>query len=224
MKSVKIYNRFERFWHWMQAALIIFLAMTGLEIHGSFTFFGYEQAVRYHSTAAVFLMILIVFAIFWHFTTGNWKQYLPTFENLRAQIDFYLTGIFRGAAHPVKRDVLSKLNPIQRLVYLGLKILVIPIMVSSGLLYMYYRYPQREGMVGIGIFELKSVAVLHTLGAYILIAFIITHLYLITTGQTVGSNLKAMITGWEDIEDDDDKVYNPKTTEIEVKADETTTN
>lgn len=34
-----------------------------------------------------------------------------------------------------------------------------------------------------------------------MIAFLVVHLYLITTGHTVGSNLKAMITGWEDMND-----------------------
>ncbi len=52
MKTEYIYHRFERFWHWMQALLIIFLGVTGFEIHGAFTFFGYENAVQYHEIAA----------------------------------------------------------------------------------------------------------------------------------------------------------------------------
>ena len=34
-------------------------------------------------------------------------------------------------------------------------------------------------------------------------AFIIIHLYLITTGRTVSSNLKAMITGWEEMDEEE---------------------
>ena len=34
----------------------------------------------------------------------------------------------------------------------------------------------------------------------LLIAFIIAHLYLITTGETLTSNLKAMVTGYEELE------------------------
>ena len=55
MKREYVYRAFERFWHWTQAALILFLAVTGFEIHGSLRFFGFEQAVRYHSIAAVAL-------------------------------------------------------------------------------------------------------------------------------------------------------------------------
>ncbi|HEY9165945.1 MAG TPA: cytochrome b/b6 domain-containing protein [Candidatus Kryptonia bacterium] len=199
MKREIIYKKFERFWHWTQAALIIFLGVTGFEIHGSIHFFGYDQAVRYHDVAAWSLVILIAFAIFWHFTTGEWRQYLPTWKNMRAQAEYYIFGIFRNAPHPTKKTVLSKLNPLQKLIYAGLKVLVIPVMVLTGLLYMFYRYPQKYEVLSLNISGLRTIAILHTIGAFLLVAFFIAHLYLITTGQTVTSNLKAMITGYEDI-------------------------
>lgn len=208
-EKVYIYKAFERFWHWAQAILIIFLAFTGFEIHGSFEFFGYKNAVTYHNIAAYSLIVLIAFAIFWHFSTGEWKQYVPTVKNIKAQANYYLLGIFRNAPHPTKKTVLSKLNPLQRLVYLGLKILVIPVMVLSGLLYMFYRYPQRQSIEPLNVGSLEPIALLHTLGAYALTAFIIAHLYLITTGTTITSNLKAMITGYEELEGEE-KPENPE--------------
>jgi thiosulfate reductase cytochrome b subunit len=201
-RKVYIYKSFERFWHWFQAILIFMLIFTGFEIHGSYSFFGYQNAVKYHNIAAYSFIVLIVFAIFWHFSTGEWKQYLPTLTNIRAQIAYYLTGIFQNAPHPTKKTVLSKLNPLQKLVYFGLKILVIPVMVVSGLLYMFYRYPQNETIKGLNIESLEFIAILHTIGAFLLVAFLITHLYLITTGETATSNLKAMITGYEELEDE----------------------
>lgn len=194
-----VYGGFERFWHWAQAALILFLAVTGFEIHGSLSFFGFDQAVRYHSVTALTLLVLIAFAGFWHFTTGEWRQYVPTSENLRAQAEYYLHGIFRDAPHPTRKTVLSKLNPLQKLVYAGLKTILIPLMVGSGLVYMFYRYPQRYEVITLNVGGLQWVAAAHTLGAFLLVAFLVTHLYLITTGQTVTSNLKAMITGYEDL-------------------------
>lgn len=200
--KVYIYKAFERFWHWMQAILIIFLGFTGFEIHGSISFFGYQNAVKYHNVAAYSFIILIIFAIFWHFATGEWRQYLPTLKNIKTQIDYYIFGIFRNAPHPTKKTVLSKLNPLQKLVYAGLKILVIPVMVISGLLYMFYRYPQSGGGIQVlNIGSIEPIALVHTFGAFVLIAFLIAHLYLITTGTSVTSNLKAMITGYEDLEE-----------------------
>jgi thiosulfate reductase cytochrome b subunit len=61
---------------------------------------------------------------------------------------------------------------------------------------MYYHYPVK----GIALSGLGTVAILHTLGAFLLVVFVIVHLYLITTGTTPISNLKAMITGYDEIE------------------------
>ncbi len=204
-RPVLVYGRFERFWHWSQAALILFLTLTGFEIHGSYTFFGYENAVNYHSGAAVLFLILIAFAIFWHITTGAWKQYVPTPTMLQAQMRYYVVGIFQDAPHPTRKTVLSKLNPLQKLVYAGLKLLVIPGMVTTGLLYMFYRYPQKNEVLLLNVDSLRTIAVLHTLGAFALLAFIIAHVYLITTGETITSNLKAMITGYEELEVEEGK-------------------
>ncbi len=204
-QKVYIYRSFERFWHWMQSIIIIFMAVTGFEIHGSISFFGYQNAVKYHNIVAYAFIVLIVFAIFWHFSTGEWRQYLPTVKNLKAQLNYYLFGIFKNASHPTKKSVLSKLNPLQKLVYLALKILVIPTMVISGLLYMFYRYPQKGGIEGLNIDSIKTIALFHTAAAFVLVAFIIVHLYLITTGTSITSNLKAMITGYEELDKDDYK-------------------
>ena len=197
-----VYRRFERFWHWAQALLILFLALTGFEVHGSYTFLGFDQAVRYHTLAATSLMVLIAFAMFWHFTTGEWRQYLPTTTRLRSQVGYYVVGVFRGAPHPTRKTEISKLNPLQRLVYLQLKLLAIPVMVMSGLLYMFYRFPQRHGIEALNVGSLQTIAVVHTGGAFFLVAFLIAHVYLITTGDTLTSNLRAMITGYEDLEVD----------------------
>jgi thiosulfate reductase cytochrome b subunit len=198
---VYVYKGFERFWHWTQAALILFLALTGFEVHGSLSFLGFEQAVVYHRLAAWAFLVLIVFAAFWHFTTDEWRQYIPTTRLLRAQLEYYVIGLFRGAPHPTKKTLLSKLNPLQKLTYLGLKLLIVPVLVLSGLLYMFYRYPQRHGIEALNVDGLYAIALVHTAGAFLLVGFLLGHLYLVTTGHTITSNLKAMVTGYEDLDD-----------------------
>jgi thiosulfate reductase cytochrome b subunit len=208
MKKVYIYRLFERFWHWSQALLIFFLTFTGFEIHSTYEVIGFENAVKYHNVAAISLIILIIFTIFWHFSTGEWKQYLPTVRNLKAQANYYIFGIFKNSPHPTRKTQLSKLNPLQRLVYLGLKIILIPLMVVTGIMYLLYRYPQKGEIVSANMSSLETIAILHTFGAFLLVAFIIAHLYLITTGHTVSSNLKAMITGYEELEEDEHEKNN----------------
>jgi thiosulfate reductase cytochrome b subunit len=203
-KKVYIYRSYERFWHWTQAILVFFLAFTGFEVHGTFGFFGFENAVGLHNKAAIAFIILTAFTIFWHFTTGEWRQYIPTTRNLKAQAEYYIFGIFRNAPHPTRKTLLSKLNPLQRMVYLSLKILVFPVMIASGLAYMFYRYPSAGEIRASGIGNLQDIASAHTIGAYVLIAFVIVHLYLITTGHTLTSNLEAMVTGWEELDTEEE--------------------
>jgi len=201
MKKVYIYKIFERFWHWAQALLILILMVSGFEIHSSFNLLGYGTAVEVHNISAWVFLLLIIFAIFWHFTTGEWKQYIPTTNFLKAQFNYYIIGIFRGAPHPTKKLVYNKFNPLQRLIYLGLKILVIPVQVISGFLYLYFHYPVQ----GMELQSLETVAIVHTFGAFLLLAFMIAHVYLTTTGHKPMSAIKAMITGWEEMDEEDAK-------------------
>jgi PAS domain S-box-containing protein len=213
-KKIYIYKIFERIWHWSQVFLIAFLAITGFEIHSSYQFLGFENVVNWHTTAAWAFLILIVFAIFWHITSGEWRQYIPTTKLLKEQFMYYIGGIFENAPHPTNKTVYNKFNPLQRMIYLGLKILVIPVMVGSGFLYLYFHYPQ----FGIELDGLESVATLHTLGAYILIAFVIAHVYLTTvTGIKPLSSIKAMITGWEEMDDEEMEIVLQEEMEVALK-------
>jgi len=193
---VLIYTRFNRFWHWSQALLIVALGLTGFEIHGSWELLGFERAVGWHDFLAGAFGVLVAFAIFWHLTTGQWRHYTPTGRNLGEMARFYLRGIFRGEHHPFNKTEIAKLNPLQRLTYLGLKLLIFPVQGVTGLAYYYYNDLARHGHMGAGV---GAVALLHTVGAFALLAFLIGHIYLTTTGETLTSNLRAMVTGWESV-------------------------
>jgi thiosulfate reductase cytochrome b subunit len=202
MTQVYIYKRFERFWHWSQAGLIIFLAFTGFEVHDSLHFFGFEHAVRYHRAAAYMLLILTAFSIFWHLTTGEWRHYVPTLRNLRTQVRYYTHGIFHGEPHPFRKNALRKLNPLQVLTYLGFKLFLIPLTVGSGLLYMFQKWFDANDTVVVSGISLEAMAVVHTLGGYLLMAFLVVHIYMTSTGHTPLSNIRAMVTGYEEVEGD----------------------
>ena len=199
-KKVFLYKRFERVWHWLQALFIISMIVTGFEMRGLFNLFGFEQALNYHYAAAIMLITLTVFAIFWHFTTGTWKQYLPTSENLFGQIKYYFSGCNSQVSRPTKKSEISKLNPIQRLTYLGLKLFIIPFMLLTGLILAAYSFSEFGKS-----FNLELYSTLHAIGSYMMLLFLIIHIYMTTTGHTVLSNVTAMITGFEEIDVDLDK-------------------
>ena len=196
VEKVYIFKRFERFWHWTQALTILFLLLTGFEVHGAYKLFGFGRAVDLHTIAAWTLITLWVFAVFWHFTTGEWRQYIPTLDKVGAMIKYYLTGIFTDAPHPFRATTLTKHNPLQRLAYLFLWLGITPIIWFSGWFYLFYGQWREWGVDG--FLSLEWVAFFHVLGAYMILVFVIAHTYLITAGHTATSHLKAMITGWEE--------------------------
>ncbi|WP_116134078.1 cytochrome b/b6 domain-containing protein [Tropicimonas sp. IMCC34043] len=191
---VYIFTLFERVWHWSQAALVIFLLLTGFEIHGFWHLFGFERALNLHILAAFALVVLLAFAIFWHVVTGEWRQYLPTSDRLWATVSFYAFGIFIGAPHPFRSSAKRKYNPLQAIVYLAFQVIMAPAIWISGLiLWGYSKFPDLFP----GDLPVLWVNAVHLAAAYLIAAFLISHLYLITTGETVSSQIKAMITGWD---------------------------
>lgn len=197
-ERIYIFKGFERFWHWAQAGLIIFMLITGFEVHGSYKLLGFERAVNGHTLAAWTLVGLWCFAIFWHFTTGEWKQYIPTFDKVTDMIKFYAIGIFTQAPHPYKVNPKRKHNPLQRLAYLGILAVAGPLIWITGWFYLFYDKWTAWGMDG--LLSLEWVAFFHTVGAFVFLVFIIAHVYLTTTGHTPTAHIKAMITGWEEVE------------------------
>ena len=199
MARVYLFKPFERFWHWCQAALIIFMLLTGFEVHGTYALFGFEKAVAYHTIAAWTLVGLWIFAIFWHITSGEWRHYIPTTHNIFVIAKYYSSGIFKDEPHPFRPSLSNKHNPLQRLTYLAVLTLLSPLLWLTGWLYLFYADWQAWGL---GKLQLQWIATGHTLGAFLMLTFLISHLYLATTGHKITSQVKAMITGWEDLGDD----------------------
>lgn len=193
MKKIYLFKRYERLWHWAQAALVLTLVATGFDIHGTWTLCGFETAVRVHEACGVSLVVLTLFTMFWHTTTGEHVHFIPTRRNLDAQIRFYTSGIFRGEDHPEIPTPENKFNPLQKAAYFALLVLVFPVQLAAGILYLGTpAWPDFVDRVG----GLRTIALVHTAAAFATLSFIIVHVYMIMTGRTLGANVKAMITGY----------------------------
>jgi thiosulfate reductase cytochrome b subunit len=197
-RNIYLYTRYERFWHWLQMALILILLVTGMEVHGLYNWLGFHTAVDVHNAAGITWLIAFAFFVFWVFTTGEWKQYIPTTKKMFEVIRYYAFGIFRGESHPFPKRKEAKHNPLQRLVYLNLAAFLLPIMMITGFLYWSYNSWLDWGLPA---FSLGIIAWIHLAGAFAIFSFIIVHVYMTTTGHSIFAHTKAMITGWEDVEE-----------------------
>ena len=53
--------------------------------------------------------------------------------------------------------------------------------------------------------NLEAIAVIHAAAAFMLVSFLIVHVYLITIGDTPFTHIRAMLTGWEEVENEDEE-------------------
>lgn len=196
-QAVQIYTIYERFWHWSQAILIFMLAYTGFGLHGTHSFLDFQNAVELHTISAVLLIVLWLFTTFWNFTTGNWRQFLPKSSGMLAVIKYYTWGILTGEKHPHIKTLRHKQNPLQALAYLTFMILIGPALAATGIVYLLYDL--WNGIPDAG-FYFQVLVFMHTGAAFLMVAFVIIHVYMTTTGKTPFAYIKTMITGFEKVE------------------------
>lgn len=198
-----MYSVYERQWHWLQTALIFGLTFSGLVIHrpNLFSAFNFAWMVDVHNIFAVLLIANAALALFYHLASGEIKQFIPRpygfFDNMIEQALFYLRGIFRGDPHPFEKTPREKLNPLQQVTYLMLLNLLLPAQIITGaLMWGAQHVPQLTNMLG----GLPVLAPVHTLIAWLFVSFIVLHVYLTTTGHTPLAGIRAMVTGYDELE------------------------
>jgi len=203
MRAAYMYSVYERLWHWLQTAAIFLLIFSGLVIHkpDQLGMFNFPFMVQLHNILGFILLINAALAAFYHFASGQIRQFLPKprgfFNDAFAQARYYAYGIFKGEPHPLEKTPERKMNPIQQVTYLMLLNVLLPAQVITGvLMWGLQRFPDLAQALG----GLPLLAPLHTLIAWLLATFIVLHVYMTTTGHTPLANIKAMMFGWDELE------------------------
>jgi len=197
-EKIYLHPLFERIWHWFQALCIIMLIVTGIMIHWPKSFRGlFDWAINVHNwfgwAAVISWVLWFLYVIF----NGRIKHYIPKKGEIPGgmikQAKFYGYGIFKHEPHPYAPTEDNKFNPLQKIAYLKFQLLLMPLLLVSGILYM---YPETFGGFIKAIGGLWVLALIHYILGALFAAFLIAHLYLATTGETVSENFKAMIFGY----------------------------
>jgi thiosulfate reductase cytochrome b subunit len=202
-ERVKLYDAYDRIWHWLQAGSILMLIFTGLIIHKPHIFgmFSFAYVVQVHNVLGFILLINAAMALFYTVASGTIKRFFPNpdgfFARIFEQAMFYSRGIFAGDEHPLEKTPQNRLNPLQQVTYLAIINILLPAQVVTGLLiWGMQHWPQLAAALG----GLPVLAPVHTFLAWAFAAFIVMHIYLTTTGEKPLSGIKSMVTGWEDVE------------------------
>lgn len=185
-----------RVWHWATALCFILLTITGIVLHFGNEMVSYDAATTVHDVSGISMSVLYGVHIVFMMRTGYWRHYVPSgekmWERLKAQIIFYTDGLGRNGPHP-KPMPDSRFNALQQLVYLIVVFALLPLLIVTGLLYLYYPAVVPEAVLGLaGLWPLALAHyALGTLGA----AYIVVHVYMATAGPDAGASLRLMIVG-----------------------------
>lgn len=200
-EKIYLHTIAERIWHWTNGILIVLLILTGMQLHWPdvFAFFGpFSSAVLIHNWAGTLLVIDYFVWLIYKIISGRISHYLlekkEIYPGLVVQTKYYLYSIFKNEPHPYAPTEDNKFNPLQKLAYFMYMFIFMPVLLISGVLYL---YPDCSPLI-ISIGGLKTIAIFHYIMAFLFAAFLIIHLYLSTTGDTILSSLISMFRGYEE--------------------------
>ncbi|MBF0136663.1 MAG: cytochrome b/b6 domain-containing protein [Magnetococcus sp. DMHC-1] len=204
-KMIELYPIWLRIWHWFNAGNFLLLLLSGMVLHfpeATLGILSFPTARMLHNLCGVLMAVGYGIYLINSMLTRNWRHYLPEHKGfvprMLAQIRFYAVDIFQGKPQPFPPTVCAKFNPLQQVTYLGVMFGLVPVLVVTGILFLFPEYAPDQILDRGGIWPL---ALLHQATAALLTAFLVGHIYLATAGETPASEFRKMLTG-EQIRDD----------------------
>ena len=188
-KNIIMFTLMERLWHWVQAFSMIALAITGVMMH--YQIGKIESSMNLHNLFGWIVAVNFVIWLFYMIATGRIKQYIPYKGDeypmgLLKQAKYYVFQIYTSNDHPYHVTAEHRMNPLQKVTYVGIMFLALPAQIITGFLIMF------------GIADMELMLIVHLLLGAFFVLFIFGHAYLATTGPTPLDFFKEMIHGYEE--------------------------
>jgi thiosulfate reductase cytochrome b subunit len=171
-----------RGWHWLHGLCVILLILTGVQLRLPDTaplFATLLNAVNLHNLSGIILIVDYVFWITYHMWKKTFRiRFLVSSDNplkdLMESLRYYAYSIFFGNGQPNGRSSSSNLDPVERLFFLVMMVILLPLQMLSGiLLYDVHAMMPVIRMLG----GLRVVDAVHVLGAYLLVSSLVFHVY-----------------------------------------------
>lgn len=204
MKKVFLHPTPIRIWHWINAGLILFLIITGFQLRfPGIPIFQYRHAVFLHKIAGFVLAGSFLFWVAYYLITGDFvKHYLFHMRDAKGmmrQASYYAFSMFKHANNPFTPSAHERFNPLQKIAYLSVMLILTPIILFTGILFsnIVYFINIINYIGGVRILD-----ALHVATGYAFLLYLIVHLYMSTLGYRIVSHIKAMITGYGEEHDE----------------------
>ena len=189
-----------RVMHWINALTMIVLIMSGWAIYNDEVIFGWlhfpswmtmgggpEGALQWHFLAMWILVANGIAYLAYGFSTGRFRRKL-----LPIRIAEIIAEMRRALALELAHDDLTHYNAVQRVLYVGIIVVVI-LQVVSGLVIW---KPVQFSELAILFYDFQGARLVHFLGMVAIVGFLLLHVAL---ALIVPKTLAAMITGGPDV-------------------------
>lgn len=207
MQTIYVHPLPVRIWHWVNAVGFVLMILTGLQIRyvGLVDVISFRAAVQLHDWIGFVLIANFFLWLIYYLFSDRIKVYHPELSPRKhilgsfRQMQYYGYGIFKGDPNPFHVSIYRKFNPLQSMLYQIIMLLLVPIQFYTGiLLWDVQRFSGQVEFFG----GVRIIDTVHVLIFIFFVAYIFIHAYLGALGHTPSAHYKAMITGYEEVEDE----------------------
>jgi len=204
MKNIFLHPLPIRIWHWINAGLIVFLIITGLQLRFPWaSIFQYSLAVYLHKVAGYILVGSFFYWLAYYLISGGFNKHymfrMTDMKGMIGQASYYALSMFKGGKNPFTPSTDERFNPLQKIAYLSAMLILTPVILFTGILFsdIVYFFNFINYIGGVRILD-----ALHVATGYAFLIYLIVHLYMSTLGYRIISHIKAMITGYGEERDE----------------------
>ncbi len=199
---IYLYPVWVRLWHVSNAILCLILIITGISMQFAspdWPLIKFSVAVSFHNVSGILLTISYMVFFIGNLTTGNGKYYRQKLvgfgKEIMKQVRYYSYGMFVGEHAPFTINESRKFNPIQKLSYIAVMYVFLPLLVITGwgLLFPETIVTKVYDFSGISI-----TAIMHSVLGFFVLLFLFIHIYFCTVGRTPTSNFKSIVNGYHE--------------------------
>jgi len=194
MKGTYIHPLPIRIWHWINAFIVIVLIITGIQLRMPYIsiFESYRTVILIHKYFGYAMTASFLFWFFYYLITSGFKKhYLLKINDIKAipdQAKYYMYGIFKGKENPHTPSEDNKFNPLQKIAYATIMLIISPVIIFTGILFsdILYFFIWINAIGGLRVLD-----AIHVISAYIFVFYLIVHLYMSTLGKKIYSHTKS---------------------------------
>jgi thiosulfate reductase cytochrome b subunit len=197
-----------RIWHWINAFGFVLMIATGLQIRylDLIQLVSFKTAVVVHNWVGLVLVADFFLWLGYYLFACKIRDYFPTLSLAKylRQLQYYGYGVIRGDPDPHHVSIDHKFNPLQGVTYLFVMIIFVPVQFFTGLLlWDVSHFSSLVEMFG----GVRVVDTAHVICFIFFSGFIFFHPYMSSLSDTPWTHYKSMITGYEEVEDEQGQDY-----------------